>query len=144
MSCWVLLSSPGIPVMAPVCLEFNHYNNLDECNSIPHPEYVPLLVANPTLAGHRPPTTSTASDICIFTKWFKIIYLLWFLDPPSPDQYSGMGPSFEPAWLRLSRRWSVYLWSLILMHVCTTMHVCMVHISMVFVHDNLARDQGVV
>ena len=36
MSCWVLLSSPGIPVLAPVCLEFNHYNNLDECNSIPH------------------------------------------------------------------------------------------------------------
>ena len=61
-----------------------------------------------------------------------------------PDQYSGMGPSFGPAWLRLSRRWSVYLWSLILMHVCTTMHVSMVHISMVFVHDNLARDQGVV
>ena len=65
MSCWVLLSSPGngMPVMAPVCLEFNHYNTLDESNSIPHPEYVeyvPLLVANPTLAGHRPPTTSTA------------------------------------------------------------------------------------
>ena len=29
-------------------------------SSLPHPEHVPLLLANPALAGHRPPTTSTA------------------------------------------------------------------------------------